>query len=656
MPRINRRSRAIFGQQARLSRPQLMELLIGPNGRSAFASETESASAWKQIREKLSSIFADQWHAARSDRLSMDPPRSFAVIANDYAQRVVAGEVPVCEWVRLACQRHIDDLVSGIYDFDTAKADRACRFIELLPHVKGSWAANSELVKLEPWQIFIVCMLFGWVKKASRLRRFSLAYIEVARKNAKSTLAAGIGLYMFACDAEFGAEVYSGATTADQAHEVYRPARQMMVKSPELAEVLGLIPVRPTAKGLGTAEDRSRFEPVIGKPGDGASPHCGIVDEYHEHDSDVLFDTFRTGMGARQQPLLLVITTAGDNTAGPCKLLQGDVCDVLNGLAQRDEVFGIIYSIDPGDDWSSDVALVKANPNIGVSVFPDFLVTEQRAARANARKQGVFQTKHLCVWVGANAAYFNLQAWKELGDTKLFPDAFLGQPCVCAVDLSTKRDLTARILGFKKLGPGGKYHYYFFSRFWLPEETAMQPENQQYQKWATEGFLRLHSGSTVDFEELERDVCLDIWRFKAKEFAFDPWNAAQFSQGIQKDTKAKIVEIPMSVKLLSAPTKELDSLIAEGRVHHDANPVLAWMIGNVVAHEDANENVFPRKEPHREEKKIDGAIAVIMALSRLMTAEAKRSVYASRGILTLPGPMEAVSGLAGDSRMAGVNA
>lgn len=622
MPRVNRKVRV--QRQNRVTRAQILELLLGPNGETVFATEAEAQSLWKEIRAKLTRDFAARWHVARRER------RPFAAIAAQYARDVVSGAIPACKWVRLACRRHLDDLAraargEGQFIFDAARAERPCRFLELLPHVKGIWAAKTETLHLEPWQIFIVCSLFGWIHRATGHRRFTFAYIEVGRKNAKSTLAAGVGIYLFACDGEFGAEVYSGATTEDQALEVFRPARQMMQRSPELARILGLR-TPPAVKQLVMPENGSRFEPVVGRPGDGASPHCGIVDEYHEHLSDALLDTFRTGMGARLQPLLLAITTAGDNKAGPCKLLQGDICKVLDGSVERDEVFGIIYTIDDPKKWATEEALQMANPNIGVSVFRDFLLMEQRAALANPRKQGIFQTKHLCVWVGTLATYFDVGKWNDLADLNLRVDDLIGHPCVIANDLSTKRDFTSRIALFKKQLKG-KDHYYLFSRFYLPGEQVDRPEHAHYRDWAKQGFITVHPGATIDFEDVAAETIAEINRFHAQEFAFDPWNAAQFAQAVKKQTHATTVEIPQNVKMLSGPMKELDTLIAEGRIHHDGNGVLAWNIGNVMAREDANENVFPRKGEGREENKIDGAVATLMALSRLYIAERKTIAY-----------------------------
>jgi phage terminase large subunit-like protein len=624
MARINRKVRV--RPQNRVTRAQMLELLLGPNGVSVFASAEQARALWAEVEQKYSPAFAARWHIAGGG----DKP--YVEIAARYARDVVEGRVLACRWTRLACQRHLRDLERAQsedgwkYQFDVAKAERACRFIELLPHTKGRWAAASALMELEPWQAFIVCVLFGWVKTANGERRFSLAYIEVPRKNGKSQLAAGIGLYLFACDGEFGAEVYSGATTEKQAHEVFRPAREMILRSPELAQALGVL---AASKRISKPEDGSRFEVVVGKPGDGASPHCGIVDEYHEHDADTLFDTFRTGMGARSQPLLFVITTAGDNTAGPCKLLQGDICNILeakHGFAGRDEVFGIIYSIDAGDSWTAPESLEKSNPNLGVSVSREFLVAELQAAIINPRKQGVFQTKHQNVWVGSIRAYFDVERWKQLADPALKMAAFIGLPCVVAGDLSTKRDFTARAIVFRKR-IAAKDHYYIFVRLYLPQAQVDRADAPHYKEWAATRAMRVQPGQTVDFEAIEDETVDDVKACGAREFVYDPWNAGGLAQAVEKRTRAQIVEFPQNAKFLSPAMKEFDAAIADGRIHHEGNPILEWMIGNVMAHEDANENVMPRKEAGREENKIDGAVAAIMGVGRAKYAESEKIAY-----------------------------
>jgi phage terminase large subunit-like protein len=552
----------------------------------------------------------------------------------------VAGRIVACKWVKLACQRHINDLVraktGGPFVFDEARANHKCRFIERLPHVKGDWASRNEKISLGPWQCFIVCSLFGWVRRTDGARRFREAYLAVPRKNAKSTLAAGIGNAMFCADGEFGAEVFSGATTEDQAWEVFRPAKQMVERTPDLKEAFGIYTGKPgsNASTMSIPANGSRFEPVIGKPGDGASPHCAIVDEYHEHDSAVLFDTMKTGMGARKQPLLLVITTAGDNLAGPCRALQQDVEKVLAGSLDRDDLFGLIYTIDAGDDWTSAEALRKANPNYDVSVYGDYLLSQQKIAVSDARKQNVFKTKHLNIWCGASVAFINMERWNEMADTSLDPDEFRGCPCVVAADLSSTKDITARVLVFKKLIEG-KDHYFAFGRFYLPEDQASKQEFQHYQAWVSRGFLKATPGEVIDYEQFTSDTIEDVVRFQARELCYDPWNAEQYAQKVEKATRSIRVKVDQKVQYLSEPMKQMDLLITDRRLHHDGNPVFTWMIGNLTAHEDVNGNVFPRKE--RYENKIDGAVALIMALSRSMAMpnQAARSVYSTRGLLTL---------------------
>lgn len=528
--------------------------------------------------------------------------------------------------MRLACQRHLDDLArakSGwAYVFDETKANHICRFIEGLPHTKGHWAAHRENLQLEPWQCFGICSIFGWVSVKTRLRRFREAYWSVARKNAKSTIAAGIGLYLFAADGEFGAEVYSGATTEKQAWEVFRPARLMVKNTPELAEAFG---ITVNAKSLTIEANGSRFEPLIGKPGDGASPHGAIVDEYHEHDSAVLFDTMKTGMGARLQPLLLVITTAGDNLAGPCKSLQDEVEGMLSGSADRNDLFGLIYTLDIKDDWTSQAALLKSNPNFGVSVLADFLETEQKNAVSNARKQNIFKTKHGNVWVGANSGYINMQKWGELADPSLTPDEFRGLPCFAGVDMASTLDISARVLVFRK-EIGDKPHYYVFGSYYLPEARAAMPEFQHYQAWTKQGFLKTTMGNMIDYESLTQDTIAEVARFGVSRIGFDKTYAAQYAQEVGKRSSAVMVDIPQRVLFLSPPMKQLEALVMDGRIHHDGNPALTWMVGNLVAHPDANENVFPRKS--RDESKIDGAVSLILALSQATIFEDNTIKYA----------------------------
>lgn len=567
-------------------------------------------------------------------------------VANQYARDVVEGRIPACRWVQLACQRHLDDLNRSFdfditpgrngetgdsefpWVFDSKAAERAVRFIELLPHVEGEWANKGELIRLEAWQKFIVCSIFGWIHRVTRLRRFREAYIAVPRKNAKSTLAAGIALYMLVLDGEYSAKVFCGATKLKQALYVFTPAKRMVLKTPQLRKKFG---VQAFKRSIVKEADGSTFEPLTRDPGDGSSPSCAIVDEYHEHKNDSLYDMLKTGMGARRQPLLLVITTAGVSSAGPCRLLQSERERLLEGLVQDDSRFAIIYTIDEGDDWTDERALIKANPNYGISVMPDYLRNELREAMQSARKQNIFKIKHANVWVGSAVAWLNMHTWKLLGEAALSIEQFLGERVSIGTDLSSTTDITAVVLVFKRLiqelgldgqplkdddgEPVQKAHFYVFGRYYLPEARVLEEENQHYQQWAHDGHLLTTPGPTVDYTVIRRDLEADAERFELNSIAFDPWSAVETQQELQRELgEDKVITIPQKTQFLSFPMKELEKVTLEGRIHHDGNPALAWMLGNVVAKEDANENIFPRKE--QRANKIDGAVALIMALSR----------------------------------------
>lgn len=548
--------------------------------------------------------------------------------AERYAQDVVAGRIQACLYVRLACQRHLDDLaaqkLSDVpYRFDPDAADLVCAFVEELPHIKGDWAKRNERIHLEDWQCFVVAVPFGWKRKADGLRRYRRVYIEVPRKNAKSTLTAGLGLYMLTMDGEHGAEVYSGAGTEKQAWEVFGPAREMAKRSPDLLDFADL---EVHAKNLSILQLASKFEPVIGKPGDGASPTFSITDEYHEHKTDEQYDTMLTGMGSRRQPMSWVITTAGTDTAGPCYRLRSEVVASLQGTIPNEQLWGIVYTIDADDDWTSEDALRKANPNYDVSVFGEYLRSQQLIAINNPEKQSTFQTKHLDVWVTAASPYFNLEKWKRLGDPTLSAEDFVGEPCWIGLDLAAKLDLTVDGKLFRREEADGREHFYWFPRFYLPEERASDPTLAHYGGWVERGYIEATPGNITHYDYIEDNVKADAERFRIVQLGFDPWNASQIANHLMEHG-IECVEVPQTAKNLSDPMKWVQALIEDGRIHHDGNPVMTWCIGNVTAQMDRNDNVFPRKEqPHN---KIDGVVALILAKGRAIDTEEVGSIYES---------------------------
>lgn len=532
-----------------------------------------------------------------------------------YACHATKGHRPACKEERQACQRFLDDLERDDwpYSFDLAQAERACRFIEKLPHTKGKWAAKHLTIKLEPWQCFIVCNIFGW-RDEEGLRRFRDVYLRIPRKNGKSLLAAAIGLYMLVRDNEFGAEVYSGATTEKQALEVFRPAWEMVRRTPALQSAFGIEPLgkqRPT--GMIVMGTGSKFEPLIGNPGDGASPSCAIVDEYHEHDRDNMVETMETGMGAREQPLLLKITTSGSNHGGPCYLAEIEYRKLLDGVYDDPRVFVVMYGVDPEDDWTTVDALIKANPNYDVSVSGEFLRSQQLAAVRNASKQNPFKRKHLNQWVGAHTAWLNMESWKACAEPLKLED-FHGESCVFSLDLASKIDITAFLQVFCR-NIDGKKHYYAFSRFYLPEETVFEDPSGRYQAWVVKGLITATDGEEVDLNEIQSVVIDEMDHYFVSEIVYDPWRATQLAQALVAQG-ATAVEYRNTVGNMSPAMYELEAAITSGRFHFDGNEVLTWMASNVVAKIDAKDNIYPRKQ--RPENKIDGMVALIMAVGRLM--------------------------------------
>lgn len=536
--------------------------------------------------------------------------RSHSVDALKYADDVLSGEIVAGKWVKLACQRFKSDLKRDDLWFDEESAQKAVNFIERLPHTKGKWAAKKQLLVLQPWQKFIVANLFGWRRSSDDLRRFRTAFNLISRKNGKSALAAGIGLYCFCADNEFGAEVYSGATTEKQAWEVFRPAKQIVDRTPSLKDYYD---IDSNAKNLNILSIGSRFEPLVGDPGDGSSPSCAIVDEYHEHDSDRLYQTMETGMGAREQPLMLVISTAGSNLAGPCHEMQRDVERVLEGQVKDDTLFAVIYTADEDDEWDSDEALLKANPNVDVSIPFEWLSQQREQARRSASKQNHFRTKHLNQWVGAKTAWMNMLAWQRQKKPSLF-DQFQRAPCHLAVDLASRKDV-AVICGLWKLDS------LYFTKQWFYAPESAAEENDKYQNYSTAGELILTPGNKTDQAFIEEDIKAICKKYSVRSIAFDDWQADYMMTRLT-ECRLPVINYNQTVKNMSTPMKQVEAEVLDKKLFHDGNQCMTWMMGNVTAKLDAKDNIYPRKENEGDKRcKIDGPVALIMAMGRWLSEE-----------------------------------
>jgi len=558
--------------------------------------------------------------------------RDYVSTGTNYAKRVLSGKVPACEWVRKACRRQLDDLARPAgprfpYRFDRKAANRICSFVEGLPHIKGEWARRGEKIHLEPWQCFIYTTVFGWVHRDTGLRRFRVAYIECARKNSKSTMSAPVGIYMTAADGEEGAEVYSAATTRDQAKIVWDAAKLMVEREPALRRAAAL---ETSAHSIYQTKSASRFQALSaeGNSLDGLNIHCAIVDELHAHRTRKVYDVLETAKAARRQPLLWLITTAGSDRSGICYEQRSYVTKILEAVVDDPSVFGIIYTADEGDDWKADSTWRKANPNYGISVDPDELRRLCHKAQKMPSAMSNFLTKHLSIWVNADLGLFDLNQWHALANSALEPGEFAGEPCWIGLDLAPRRDFSSRVILFRRDLDDGA-HYYAFAKHFLSEGEVEESDNPSYPGWAADGWIRTNPGNTTSYDDIEEDLLELQAEYTPREVAYDPATAKEILDHMQAEG-VTMVEIRPTVLNFSEATKKLDGLIADGRIHHNGDPVLSWMLSNTVGHYDRKDNVYPVKE--RRENRIDGVIALIMALARSMAGapEQPTSVYDER--------------------------
>ena len=558
--------------------------------------------------------------------------KDYSKIAEKYCKDILKGKIPAGKFVKAACKRQIDDLKqwakTGLYKFDKEKASRVCEFIEGLPHIKGP--LTGQLIILEPWQIFILTTIFGWVNRKSGARRYRRAYIEVPKGNGKSSIAAGVGLYMLCADNEGGAECYSAARVRDQAKIVFETAQHMARKTPELKKYFN---VEVLAHAIVVLNEASTFSALSSDANslDGKITHFAAVDELHAHRTREVYDTMEASIGKRTQPLLFVITTAGSNRAGICYEVRSFVIKTLTGKSKDESQFGIIYGLDKKDNWTTLKALKKANPNWGVSVDSETVIALQHKAMTMASAANNFKTKHLNEWVNADTAWMNMRKWEDCKDMDMDIEDFHGEPCYIALDLASKVNIAAKM----KLFPReieGKIHYFLFGDYYLPRETVDRGENDQYSGWESLGLLHVTEGAVIDFDLIEEHLISECSLFDVKEIPYDPWQATQLATHLMAQ-EAPMVEIRPTIQNFSESMKTLEALVLEKRLHHNGDPILEWMISNVVCHTDAKDNIYPRKE--REENLIDGVVATLMALNRALAEKEDEGVVFERGVVCI---------------------
>lgn len=588
-----------------------------------------------------------------------------------YARRVIAGELVVGRLVRLACERHVRDLKDGAQRglrFDVDAAQHAIDFFGFLRHSKWEWAGT--VVTLESWQQFIVGSLFGWMRQEvdavgawtkQWVRRFRTAYIEIARKNGKSTLAAGLGLYLFFGDGEPGSEVYCAATKRDQAKIVWDEAKRMVQKSPAIASRVGVFTANLHIPGTA-----SKMEPLGADADsmDGLNPHGVIIDELHAHKTSAVVEVLDTATGSRRQPLQVEITTAGFNRESICYKHRTLVEQILEGAVANDEWFGYVAALDKEDDWRDERVWAKANPNLGVSVKLDALRKKATEAAQMPAAQNAFKRLRLNVWTEQADRWIDMDVWDACaGEGPIDETALEGRRCFGGLDLSSTTDISALALDFPVEGddPDADPDYLLDAdddeeaaviaarmrvlhvlvwRFWLPKELGTDREGVRkreirdrvpYAHWAEQGLLTLTPGNVLDYDVIRRDVNELADRFQIVEIAYDPWNATQLAVQLEGDGLV-MVQMRQGFTSMAAPTREFEKLLLGRQLVHGQHPIATWMAANVAVTQDPAGNKKPDKTDRT--KRIDGIVAGIMAVGRAtLDRDDTSNPYEERGLL-----------------------
>lgn len=531
---------------------------------------------------------------------------------DQYVNDVLNGKQVACQWVRLACQRHVNDLEHGSERglwFDRKEADKVIAFFALLKHSKGEWAGRPVI--LEPWQQFIIACLFGW-KKADGTRRFKTAILEIARKNGKTLMAAVIGLYMMIADGEAGAEIYSAATKRDQAKISFDEATRMVKSSPAIAKL-----VRIYKDNIHIPDTASKFVPLGADSDtmDGLNVHCAIVDEIHAHKTRDTWDLLETATGSRRQPLMFGISTAGYDRKSLFYSQHEYTAKVLTGSIVDDSWFGITYTIDDGDDWRDENCWIKANPNLGVSKKLDDMQRKAARAKEMPSAQNAFMRLELDIWTQSETKWVPQPHW-ELCNGAVDADGLRGRTCYGGLDLSSNTDVTAFVLVFPPQTTGDKYQV--LCRFFIPLDSMharTRRDRVPYEAWVRAGYINATTGNVIDYDFVLAQIDADKQTYDLQEIAFDRWGAAAIQTKLMELGGDKfMVQFGQGFASMNPAMKELEKQILGHTIAHGNNPVLNWMADNLVVQTDPAGNIKPDKEHSIE--RIDGMVALVMALDR----------------------------------------
>lgn len=514
--------------------------------------------------------------------------------------------------------------------YSKEKADAAIKFISALKFTKGEWAGRPFI--LQPWQKKFIRKLFGYVNKDGT-RRYRTAYLEIPRKNGKSELAAAIALYLLFADGEPGAEIYSAAADREQASLVFNAAATMVRNSKSLSKISRII---NSQKRIVFYKKNSFYRAISSEAYSkhGFNAHAVVYDELHVAPNRDLWDTLQTSMGARRQPLMLAITTAGYDRNSICWEVHEYARQVRDGVIKDPSFLPVIYSADPEDDWTDEKVWAKANPNLGVTIKLDFLRQECQRAKEIPAYQNTFRRLYLNQWTQQDTRWIDMEAWRECGG-KVDYEELANLRCWAGVDLSTTTDISSCALVFE---PDSDGVVHVLSYNWVPRENIaarVRRDRVPYDLWAQQGHITATEGNVIDYDYIRIAITDEIKRrFPLLQVVgYDPWNATKWAIDLESEG-VPVMEVRQGFKTMSPACKELERLIIGRKLRHNNNPVLTWAMDNLVVEQDPAGNIKPAKDKSTE--RIDPAVAVIIAISAMLQSEApEESAYESRGVFAV---------------------
>ena len=520
---------------------------------------------------------------------------------NDYANAIKTGEIPACKRVKQAVERYFSDLNDPRYEFDTATVERFIVFSRLCPHVKGP--LRGQPIELEPWQQFAFANLLGFKVRESGRRKYSSAFIEVPRKNAKSTVAAMLANWFLVM--EHGQQdIYTAAVSRDQARIVFDDARQMCLLSKPLKKRVNI-----QAHKVIFPKSNSLLKPLAAKAAtiEGTNPSLAIVDEYHLHPDNGVYSALELGMGARPEAILFAITTAGSNVVSACKQHYDYCCQILAGEENNDSLFVLIYELDDESEVEQPEMWIKANPNLHVSVDAAKLESTIQKARGIPSQWVEMLTKRFNIWCQGSTPWMGAGAWDACKADYSESD-LNGMECYAGLDLSSTGDIASVCYAF----PSDR-EIRLLTRHYLPEAQLQNVANKNravYRQWARAGWIRTTPGDCIDYDRIRDDILRDAETFGIKLVGFDTWNATHLRTQLQ-GAGLDVEPFQQTYLKFSPVAKSLEVFVNRKVIRHNGDPVLAWAISNVVMESDANANIKPNKK--KSSNKIDPAVSALMA-------------------------------------------